>query len=136
MKKKDSGDEIVILTELEEGDIFGPIKTDRGYTIIKVNETTEISDSLLLELMKEKDQIYQKLYLKKLNKLLDDKTIEFANKYGLNISEDFIFSENYSEVNLFVHRYMGFGGRIAAVPFTTLSYKWYYKWNIHSKINP
>jgi hypothetical protein len=133
---KDYGDAIDIITELEEGEIFGPIKTTRGYTIIKVNETTVISDSLMLELKKEKDQIYQKLYLEKLNKLFDDKTIELANKYGIKISEDFIFSENYSKVNLFVHRYMGFGGRIAAVPFTTPSYKWYYRWKTNSKITP
>jgi hypothetical protein len=125
-----------IITELEEGEIFGPIKTGRGYTIIKLNVTSKISDSLMLEQKKEKDQIRQNLYIQKLNKLLNDKSSELANKYGLNINEDFIFSEKYSNVNLFVHRYMGFGGRIAAVPFTTPSFKWYYQWKIHSKLNP
>jgi len=133
---KDYGDVIDIITELKEGEIFGPIKTARGYTIIKVNETTERSDSLMLELKKEKDQIYQRLHYDKLNKLLEDKTIEFANKYVIKITEDFIYSESYSNVNLFVHRYMGFGGRIAAVPFTTPSYKWYYRWKLNSKVNP
>jgi hypothetical protein len=127
---------IEIITELEEGNIFGPIKTARGYMILKVNESTEISDSLMLELKKEKDQIKQNLYANKLNTFLDDKTIELANKYDLNISGDFIYSQNYSNLNVFVHRYMGFGGRIAAVAFTTPSYKWYYKWKNHSKLNP
>jgi hypothetical protein len=125
-----------IITELEEGEIFGPIKTAKGYMIFKVNERAKITDSLMLKIMEEKDQIYQNLYTKKLNKLIDDKTAEYANKYGVKISEDFILSENYSKVNIFVHRYMGFGGRIAAVPFTTPSYKWYYLWKVHSKINP
>ncbi|MDH3268248.1 MAG: hypothetical protein OEM46_05270, partial [Ignavibacteria bacterium] len=66
----------------------------------------------------------------------EDKTIDLANKYGIVISEDFIYSERYSDVNIFAHRYMGFGGRIAAVPFTTPFFRWYYKWKTYSKINP
>jgi hypothetical protein len=69
--------------------------------------------------------IYQQLYLEKLNELLEEKTIKFANKYGIKFIKDFIHSEHYSDVNLFAHRYMGFGGRISAVPFTTPFYKWF-----------
>jgi hypothetical protein len=133
---KDFGTAIDIISELDIGEIYGPIETARGYTIIKVIEPEQISDSIKTEINKVWDNIHQKLYFEKLSKLLEDKTIKFANKYGIELSEDFIHSEHYSNVNLFVHRYMGFGGRIAAVPFTTPFYKWYYRWKIHSKINP
>jgi hypothetical protein len=133
---KDFGDVTDIVTELEVGEIFGPIKTKKGYTIFKVNETPQIGDSLMLGLKGKKEQIHQRLFFDKLNKVLENKTIELANKYGLEISEDFIYSESFSDVNMFVHRFMGFGGRIAAVPFTTPFYTWYYLWKIHSKLSP
>jgi len=124
---KDFGTAIDIISELDVGEIYGPIETARGYTIIKLIEPEQISDSVKTDLNKVWDKIQQKLYFEKLNELLEEKTIKFANKYGIELSEDFIHSEHYSNVNLFVHRYMGFGGRIAAVPFTTPFYKWYYR---------
>ena len=133
---KEYGMEMDMMTKLDAGDILGPIKSSRGYTIIKVNEPPEISDSLILELNKSRDNISQRLYYEKLNNLLEDKTIELANKYDIQINEYFNYSENYSNLNLFVHRYMGFGGRIAAVPFTTPDYKWYYRWKAQSDITP
>lgn len=133
---KDFGETMDVINKLKVGEIYGPIKTSKGYTFVKVVEPGVIDDSLKTELQKEHDHIYQKLFNNKLNKLLEDKTIELANKYGITISKDFLYSENYSDVNLFVHRYMGFGGRIAAVPFTTPFYKWYFRWKNNSKINP
>jgi foldase protein PrsA len=133
---KDFGAAIDIISELNVGDIYGPIETARGYSIIKVIEPGQISDSVMTEIQKVQEKIYKKLYFDKLNELLEEKTIEFANKYGIELSEDFIHSEYYSDVNLFVHRFMGFGGRIAATPFTTPFYKWYYRWKNDSKINP
>ena len=133
---KDFGAAIDIISELNVGDIYGPIETANGYTIIKVIEPEQISDFVMTEIKNVKNKIHQKLYFEKLNELLEEKTIKFANKYRIELSEDFMHSENYSDVNLFVHRYMGFGGRIAAAPFTTPFYKWYYRWKNSSKINP
>ena len=133
---KDFGAAFDIISELNVGEIYGPIETAKGYTIIEIIEPEQISDSVMTEIQNVQDEIYNKLYFEKLNELLEEKTVQLANKYGIKLSEDFINSEYYSDVNLFVHRYMGFGGRIAAVPFTTPFYKWYYQWKIHSKINP
>ena len=73
---------------------------------------------------------------KKLNELLEDRTIELANKYGVSINQNFLNTELYSDINIFAHRYMGFGGRIAAVPYTTPFFKWYFRWKQNSTINP
>jgi hypothetical protein len=133
---KEYGAAIDIISDLNVGDIYGPIETGNGYTIIKVIEPEQISDSIMMEIQNVQDKIYKKLYFEKLNELLEEKTIDFANKHGIKLREEFIYSEHYSDVNLFVHRYMGFGGRIAAAPFTTPFYKWYYRWKNNSKINP
>jgi hypothetical protein len=125
-----------IITELDAGDIWGPVKTPQGYTIIKVLNPGIISDSLRTKFSEVKAQIYQELFYKKFNNLLENETIKLADKYGITLSEDFLYSESYSDVNLFVHKYMGFGGRIAAVPIVTPFYNWYYRWKLKSEINP
>jgi len=133
---KEFGQAMDIITELDTGEIYGPIKTTNGYTLVKVVEKSVIPDSIKQEIHSRRDDIYQKLFYQKLNQLLEDKTIDLANKYGIVISEDFIYYERYSDVNIFAHRYLGFGGRIAAVPFTTPFFRWYYGWKTNSKINP
>lgn len=133
---KKYGQSAYTITELDTGQIYGPIKTNSGYSLVKVIERSTIPDSIKAKIEKQRDNVYQKLFYEKLNHLLEEKTVELANKYGIVISEDFIYSENYSDVNLFAHKYIGFGGRIAAVPFTTPFFKWYYRWKANSIINP
>jgi hypothetical protein len=135
-KLKKYGQSAYTITELDSGQIFGPIKTESGYSLVKVVERSMIPDSIKAKIDKQRDNVSQKIFFQKLNKLLEDKTIELANKYGITISEDFIYFENYSEVNLFAHKYPGFGGRISAVPFTTPFFKWFNQWKTNSKINP
>jgi len=133
---KEFGQAMDIITELDAGEIYGPIKTTNGYTLVKVVEKSFIPDSIKQEILDRRDDIYQKLFYQKFNQLLEEQTIDLANKYGIVLSEDFIYSEHYSEVNIFFHRFMGFGGRIAAVPYTSPFFKWYYRWKQNSTINP
>lgn len=133
---KEFGQAMDIIMELDTGEIYGPMKTANGYSLVKIVEKSIISDSIKKEIEDRREDIYQKLFYQKLDQLLEDETIELANKYGIIVNEDFIYSERYSDINIFAHRYMGFGGRIAAVPFTTPFFKWYYQWETNSKINP
>jgi hypothetical protein len=135
-KLKKYGQSAYTITELDTGQIYGPIKTNSGYSLFKVIERSTIPDSIIVKIDKQRDNISQKIFFQKLNKLLEDKTVELAIKYGITISEDFVYSENYSEVNLFAYKYAGFGGRISAVPFTAPFFKWYNQWKTNSKINP
>lgn len=135
-KLKSFGKASDIIMELKTGEIYGPVKTDSGYTLVQVIEKSNIPDSARAEIDDVKDNIRRRIFMDKLNDLLESRTIELANKYGVIINKNFLQSENYSEVNLFVHQYLGFGGRIAAVPFTTPFYKWYSKWKSESGINP
>ncbi len=125
-----------IIAGLGAGEIYGPLRTGSGYTLVKVITESNIPDSTREEILKEKDNIQRRLFNNKLNVMLKDSTIKLANKYGVSIDNNFLYSGSYSDVNLFVHKYLGFGGRIAAVPFTTPFYEWYYKWKSTSGENP
>ena len=135
-KLKEFGEAMDIISELDSGEIYGPVKTSDGFSLIKVIEKSALPDSVKLKIENRRYEIYQKLFYQKLNELLEDRAIELANKYGVSINENFINTERYSDINIFAHRYMGFGGRIAAVPYTTPFFKWYYRWKISSGINP
>jgi peptidyl-prolyl cis-trans isomerase C len=125
-----------IISGLKTGEIYGPVKTGRGYSLVKMIGGSDIPDSTKKEMADIKKSIQQKLFNQKLNSLLTDKTIGLANKYGVVVNDAFLYTEKYSDLNMFVHKYLGFGGRIAAVPFTAPFYKWYYRWKTNSGINP
>ena len=124
------------ISELKPGEIYGPVKTNEGFTLVKVINNMHLNDSVKEKIDLIKENIRIKLYNKKLNKLIEDKAIELANKYQITINKDYLNSEKYSNINLFVHKYLGFGGRIAAVPYTTPFFNWYYKWKNNSGLNP
>ena len=124
------------ISELKPGEIYGPVKTNEGFTLVKVINNMNLNDSVKEKIDLIKENIRMKLHNKKLNKLLEDKAIELANNYQITINKDYLYSEKYSNINLFVHKYLGFGGRIAAVPYTTPFFNWYYKWKNNSGLNP
>ena len=124
------------ISELKPGEIYGPVKTNEGFTLVKVINNMNLNDSVKEKIDLIKENIRMKLHNKKLNKLLEDKAIELANNYQITINKDYLYSEKYSNINLFVHKYMGFGGRIAAVPYTTPFFNWFYKWKNNSGLNP
>ncbi len=130
---KTSAEEI---SELKPGEIYGPVKTNEGFTLVKMINNMNLNDSVKEKIDLIKENIKRKLFNKKLNKLLEDKAIELANKYQITINKDYLYSEKYSNINLFVHKYLGFGGRIAAVPYTTPFFNWYYKWKNNPGLNP
>ncbi len=133
---KSLGESADIIAQLSSGEIYGPVKTADGYSIVRVIEKNNIPDSTRMKINDIKDNIRTRLFIDKLNNLLEDKTIELASKYGIIINRNFLQAENFSDVNMFVHQYLGFGGRIAAVPYTTPFYKWYHKWKSESGITP
>lgn len=112
-----------IAESLNINEIFGPIKSTEGYSIIKIldkkkNETKASFESV-------KDIIKEGLFSQKSYKLLNNKTIELAKKYGAEINYSNLTNIKVTNINMFTHRFMGFGGKIAASPFTNSLYDWY-----------
>ena len=77
------------------------------------------NDSLKLAYDSIKDQLRIDLRDKKLLTKLNKKTALLAEKYGVKIFPDLLDKIQTTKVPMFVHRLMGFGGRIAGVPLLT-----------------
>ena len=67
-----------------------------------------------------------KIALSKMDKLLNEKTIELAKKYKVNFQDEQVLKKvETSQLNTFTYRLIGFGGKIAAFPITTPMYDWF-----------
>ncbi|HPN37293.1 MAG TPA: peptidylprolyl isomerase [Melioribacteraceae bacterium] len=112
-----------IASELKINDVYGPIKTIDGYSIIKILDKKIDSSKASFESVK--DIIKQGLFSEKSYKLLNNKTVDLAKKYGIDINFTNLTNIRVTNINMFTHRFMGFGGKIAASPFTNNIYEWY-----------
>ena len=124
------------VTKLLRNNWYGPIKLNDSYVLIKILDIEEVSDSIKNSFASMKDQIKSRLYFEKLDHLLENETVKLANKFGVTINKGELNNIKLSNMKMFVVRYLGFGGRIAAVPVTAPFYKWYYKWRSETKVNP
>lgn len=117
-----------IIEKMDEGEVYGPIRKENGYLIIKNFETEEksigegLTDTLRIEQAKEK------LYYKKLSSILEQHTIELAEQYNLEVNPELLEKIRVTEIPSMVYRYYGFGGQTTAAPFTNLFYEWYLDW--------
>ncbi len=106
----------LIASKLSLNEIYGPINRDRKYTLIKVLEKKELSDTIDVDFEYAKNYIQNYLFQKKFNEKILRHTIKLADKYGVKIYNDVLKNTRTTSIPMFVHRFMGFGGKIAAVP--------------------
>jgi len=57
-----------------------------------------------------------------------DNTVNLAHKYGVKVNENLLYNLPVTNYNMMVYRYMGFGGRLLAVPLTPTFIEWVEKW--------
>lgn len=115
-----------IAEELEIGQIYGPLKVPGGYSIFKLidKKRNDIRNQNIAE--KENIQFIRiKLALSKIDKLINEKTISLAEKFGLSVDEQLLKLIETSELNTFTYRLIGFGGKIAAFPIAIPMFDWY-----------
>lgn len=110
------GDIGIIASKLELNQLYGPIKRGDGYSLLLVTEKSSMNDSLKFEYESSKEQLRTYLFQKKLNKFLSNKTAGLAQKYNAKAFESELKDLKTSSIVMFVHRLMGFGGRITGVP--------------------
>jgi parvulin-like peptidyl-prolyl isomerase len=108
-----------VASDLELNEIYGPIKRNNAYTILQVIERQESSDSLKLSFESIKDQLRNDLRFKAVSERLKKITSNLAQQNNVKIFSDMVDNIQTSQIPMFVHRLMGFGGRIAGVPLTT-----------------
>lgn len=100
-------------------EIFGPIKRSNGYTILMLIEKTETTDSMAFAYNEVKDQLRSTLRLKILTDKLNKKTADLSLEKNVKIYNNVLDKITSTNIQMFVHRFMGFGGRMAGIPLLT-----------------
>jgi parvulin-like peptidyl-prolyl isomerase len=125
-----------IASQMNIGDIYGPIKLDEGYSVFQLIDRKEDTTGYSLSYDDIKDQIVMQLTLNKFEKYINEYNAKLAVKYGVEINEDVLNDINNIFMNLVVVRYMGFGGEIFAVPYTEQFSGWYEIWQKKQEVVP
>jgi parvulin-like peptidyl-prolyl isomerase len=118
------GDLGKIAMNLELNEIYGPIQRNNSYSIIQLIERKDNDDSLKISFVSVRDELRHTLHLQKLNEILKTTTATLAEKYNVKIYAEVLNKIKITEIPMFIHRFMGFGGRIAGVPILTPFSEW------------
>ncbi len=118
------GDVGKIASDLNINEVYGPIQRNNSYTILQVIDKKDGNDSVKLSFESVKNGLRNQLRVKKLNENLNKVTFELAEKNKVKIYNDVIKKIKTSSIPMFVHRFMGFGGRIAGMPLVTPFSNW------------
>lgn len=126
-----------ILDNLKINEVFGPIRRDRNsFSLIMLTQRVETEDSLNLDYNSTKEYIKGYLFQKKFNSFIARKTLQLVDKYNVRIYKDVLNEITTSKIPMFVHRLMGFGGRIAGVPYLDNWFNYIEDYQLKSKILP
>lgn len=105
--------------DLNLNEVYGPIQRNNEYTIMQVIEKKDSNDSLKLAFDSVKTQLREKLRSNRLTDQLKSTTAYLAEKNNVKIYNGAIEQIKTSNIPMFIHRLMGFGGRIAGMPLVT-----------------
>ncbi len=130
------GDIGKIAAKMKVGDVYGPLKTPEGYSVFKLIGKKSKKEEAPVSFDKEKEKLRLELKAKKLDDYFIKYTVKLANKYGVKINKAVYQKISVPDLQMFVYRYMGFGGRIAAVPLTIPFTEWYKPWLNSQKAVP
>ncbi len=105
--------------KMKIGEVYGPLKRLNRYEVFQLVDVKETTDSLMKKFESLKDGIRQELIYKRMAGKLTENIKELLPKYHVQTNPQVLHNINTGSLNMFVHRYMGFGGKIAAVPYTS-----------------
>lgn len=108
-----------IVTNLKINEIYGPVQRQNSYSLLQVIERKEPDDSVQVSFESIKNQLKEKLRLKLLEDKLNETTATLAERNDVKIFSDKVNAIKNPEIPMFLHRLMGFGGRIAGMPLVT-----------------
>ncbi|MCU7492681.1 MAG: hypothetical protein HF312_13975 [Ignavibacteria bacterium] len=110
------------------GDVYGPLKVPEGYSIFKLAGKKEDSLHVDKPFSELRDSIKKNLSTEKAYKSVLNYTVKLAGEYGLRIDEKALQSTQVINVPMFTYRFMGFGGKLPAVPMTAPYTEWVNPW--------
>lgn len=117
-----------IAKQLNVGEIYGPIKFKGSYAIFKLLDKKETTVKLSKEFDEIKHELKKEMKWKRISSKMVKNTVKLANKYGVKVNEQLLFNLPVKNYNMIVYKYMGFGGRLLAVPLTPIFIEWVEKW--------
>lgn len=110
------------------GDMYGPITVEDGFSLFELIDKKENISFSFNNFEKEKENIKVELRHKKYSDALINKSVELANKFGVDVNDAALNSVEVLNTTTVVYRYFGFGGRLLAVPLTQSNYLWVEQW--------
>jgi parvulin-like peptidyl-prolyl isomerase len=122
----------MLVNKMQVGDIYGPILTNNRYLVFKLIGVEQDSVTFLANNNSNMELKRELSYLKK-KQSYNNFISNLATKYGLKV-----FTENLNNIQVtsqqsFAYQYLGFGGRILAVPLLNINMEWVSEWK--NKIN-
>lgn len=98
------------------GEIYGPVKVDSGYSIIRIMDVAE------------------KIKENEFSNFVNQRATELAAKFILKVNENILSKTNIVNQQMLVYKYFGFGGRMLAYPLTPQINKWSNQWKTKTEI--
>lgn len=114
-----------IAVNLNKGDVYGPLKAEYGYSIIKLLDKKEGRKRKIETFEEAKEDIKNIIQTKKMYATLDTLTAKLALENDVEINENMLNSIKVSNINMLVFRRFGFGGQLTAVPYSSIFSTWY-----------
>ncbi|MFA6980709.1 MAG: peptidylprolyl isomerase [Ignavibacteriaceae bacterium] len=125
-----------VAVTMKEGEVYGPLKVEGGYSIFKLLGKKEAQDSVKQTFEASKDKIKEELFEKRLYENVTDGTARLAQKFGVSLYDQTLKQLTVTDVNMFTYRYMGFGGRLPGVPTVMPNVDWMQTWQKQKKLLP
>lgn len=117
-----------IASRMELGEVYGPLELSEGYSVFKLIGKKEGLTDNSQPFEEVKDKIKEELEYNRFSEMLVEKTVDLASEYGVQVNLNTLYNTGIKNLNMLVYRYIGFGGRILAVPVTPPFYLWAEKW--------
>jgi parvulin-like peptidyl-prolyl isomerase len=114
-----------IADRMKIGEIYGPLKIDNRYVIFKLIDIKE--DSAKISSIPNEELKRELGYLKKQNSY-NNFISNLAAKYDLKLFPSILNDVQVTSHQSIIYNYLGFGGRILAVPLLNVNMDWVPEW--------
>lgn len=120
-----------IADQMKIGEIYGPVSVGNKFLIFKLIDVKE--DSVKINLTANEELRRELGYLKQ-HKSYNNFISNLAVKYDLKIFPDALNNIQVSSLQSIAYNYLGFGGRILAVPLLNMNMEWVQDWKNKSDV--
>lgn len=122
------GDLWKALASMKIGEVYGPLKLEIGFTVVKLIDKREGKKEQIESFEEAKPQLKNIMQTRKMYKQLEDITAKLAVENGVQINEKMLGATKVNMLNMIVFRRFGFGGQQLAVPYTPNFSSWFEKY--------